>query len=229
MEKKSYRVYLKRYRVYIAIFLISMVLLTFLWVNVYVQNQPKELYPQQLRSYQGQELSSISNVYDNNIAGIQFFNMSSYRLTITGLVNQTVQYTYDQVINSFQKYQKVVTIHCVDGWTATILWEGFLVTDLLAQAGIKSNAVAAIFYGSDNYSSALPLNYLANNSIILAYKMNGLIIPPEKGFPFQLVAESQYGYKWVKWLTTIELTDNAGYLGYWESRGFDNNATIPIF
>ena len=228
MEKiKRFSVYLKRYRVYVVIFLISMVLLTLLWVSVYFQNQPKELYPQQILNYQGQDLSSISTDYSNNIAGIQSFNMSSYRLTITGLVNQTVQYNYSQIINSFQKYQKVVTLHCVDGWTAKILWEGFLITDLLKEAGVKPNAVVAIFRASDGFSSALPLDYIANKSIILAYKMNGLIIPPDKGFPFQVVAESQYGYKWVKWLTTIELSDNANYLGYWESRGFANNATIP--
>jgi DMSO/TMAO reductase YedYZ molybdopterin-dependent catalytic subunit len=56
--------------------------------------------------------------------------------------------------------------------------------------------------------------------------MNNLTIPPERGFPFELVAESQYGYKWIKWLTAIEVSDKDGYLGYWESRGYPNNATL---
>jgi DMSO/TMAO reductase YedYZ molybdopterin-dependent catalytic subunit len=47
-------------------------------------------------------------------------------------------------------------------------------------------------------------------------------LPPERGFPFQLVAESKWGYKWIKWVTEIELTDDAGYRGYWESRGYSN-------
>jgi len=63
-------------------------------------------------------------------------------------------------------------------------------------------------------------------NIIIAYKMNGLTLPPERGFPFELVSESQYGYKWIKWITKIELTDNPNYLGFWESRGFPNNATL---
>ena len=115
---------------------------------------------------------------------------------------------------SFQKYQKVVTLYCVEGWSAKILWEGFLVNDLLKEAGVNSSAVAAIFYASDGYSTELPLDYITNNNIIIAYKMNGLAIPPERGFPFELVAESQYGYKWIKWITKIELTDNPDYLGY---------------
>jgi DMSO/TMAO reductase YedYZ molybdopterin-dependent catalytic subunit len=57
--------------------------------------------------------------------------------------------------------------------------------------------------------------------------MNGLVIPPERGFPFQLVAESKYGYKWIKWITKIELSDNTNYQGYWESRGYPNDANAP--
>jgi DMSO/TMAO reductase YedYZ molybdopterin-dependent catalytic subunit len=118
-----------------------------------------------------------------------------------------------------------VTLHCVEGWIATILWEGFLVNEILKQAGVNSNATTAIFYASDGYSTALPIDYLTSNDIIIAYKMNNITIPPERGYPFQLVAESQYGYKWIKWLTTIEISDNSNYLGFWESRGYPNNAT----
>ena len=57
--------------------------------------------------------------------------------------------------------------------------------------------------------------------------MNGLVIPSERDFPFQLVAESKYGYKWVKWLTKIELSDNVDYRGYWEGRDYSSNATLP--
>jgi DMSO/TMAO reductase YedYZ molybdopterin-dependent catalytic subunit len=184
------------------------------------------LYPGEIQNYQGQNLASIADVKENAIKGTQYLNSSTYRLTITGLVNKTVEYTYDQIINDFQKYQKVDTLYCVEGWNATILWEGFLVNDLIKEAGVNSSAVGAIFYASDGYSTELPLNYITDNNIIIAYKMNGLTIPPERGFPFELVAESQYGYKWIKWITSIELTDNPNYLGYWESHGYPNNATL---
>lgn len=62
---------------------------------------------------------------------------------------------------------------------------------------------------------------------MIAYKMNGVVLPPERGFPFQLVAESKYGYKWIKWITKIEVSNNTNYLGYWESRGFPNSADLP--
>jgi DMSO/TMAO reductase YedYZ molybdopterin-dependent catalytic subunit len=221
MEKKSF------HRKLIAVSLTVMFLvLVFLGVYYYIANQPKMLYPREIQNYQGQNLASIADVQENAIKGTQYLNASTYRLTVTGLVNKTVEYAYDQIIDSFQKYQKVVTLYCVEGWNATILWEGFLVKDLIEESGVNSSVVGIIFYASDGYSTELPLDYITSNNIIMAYKMNGLTIPPERGFPFELVAESQYGYKWIKWITRIELTDNPNYLGYWESHGYPNNATL---
>jgi DMSO/TMAO reductase YedYZ molybdopterin-dependent catalytic subunit len=142
-------------------------------------------------------------------------------------VNKTLEYSYANVVNGFQKYQKVTTLYCVEGWSVKILWEGFLLKDLLNETEINPNATTVIFYAYDGYSTSLPLDYIIDNDILIAYKMNGLTLPPERGFPFQLVAESQYGYKWIKWITTIELSNNTDYRGFWESRGWPNNATIP--
>jgi DMSO/TMAO reductase YedYZ molybdopterin-dependent catalytic subunit len=137
-------------------------------------------------------------------------------------VNKSVEYTYDELINGFQKYLKVVTLYCVEGWTVRILWEGFLLKELLNEAGISPQAVVVIFYAYDGYSTSLPLDFVIDNDIMIAYKMNNVTLPPERGFPFQLVAENRYGYKWIKWITTIELSDNEEFLGYWESRGYPN-------
>jgi DMSO/TMAO reductase YedYZ molybdopterin-dependent catalytic subunit len=188
---------------------------------------PTVLSPQEIREYQGEDLSSIADFRENSIAGPQYIDENTYRLTITGLVNETKEYTYDDVVNSFQKYQKVVTLYCVEGWSVKILWEGFLVKDLLNEAGINPEAVLVIFHAYDGYSTALPLDYILDNDILIAYKINNVTLPAEKGFPFQLVAESKYGYKWIKWVTEIELSDNANYLGYWESRGWPNDANLP--
>ncbi len=190
------------------------------------QNSPMMLYPGEIRDYQGVNLSSIADFRENSIKGPQHINESTYSLKITGLVNRTIEYTYNEVLTKFQSYQKVTTLHCVEGWSVTILWEGFLVTDLLNDAGIDPNTVGVIFYAYDGYSTELPLDYLTSHHIIIAYKMNGLVLPPERGFPFQLVSESQYGYKWIKWITNIELTDNPNYLGFWESRGYPNDASL---
>ena len=53
--------------------------------------------------------------------------------------------------------------------------------------------------------------------------MNGLPLPAERGFPFQVIAESKWGYKWVRWVTRIEISDDADYRGFWEEVGYNNN------
>jgi DMSO/TMAO reductase YedYZ molybdopterin-dependent catalytic subunit len=188
---------------------------------------PTVLPPQEIREYQGEDLSSIADFRENSISGPQYVDEDTYRLKVTGLVNETKEYTYDEVVNGFQKYQKVATLYCVEGWSVKILWEGFLVKDLLNEAGINPEAVVVIFHAYDGYTTALPLDYILSNDILIAYKMNNVTLPAERGFPFELVPESKYGYKWIKWITEIELSDNADYLGYWESRGWPNDANLP--
>ncbi len=190
-------------------------------------DKPDTLEPVEIRDYQGEKLSSISDFRENSILGPQHVDKESYRLVINGLVNNTLVYSYDDVIDKYAHYEKVVTLNCIEGWSVSILWEGVLLKDLFADAGIDAEAKVVIFHAYDNYTTSLPLEYIIDNKILMAFKMNGLVIPPERGFPFQLVAESKYGYKWIKWITQIELSDNVDYLGYWESRGFPQEANVP--
>ena len=175
----------------------------------------------EVRDYQGQQLSSVNDVRENAIKGPQYINITDYRLEITGMVQNPRNYTYQDVIGH-PNYEKVVKLYCVDGWDATILWKGILVYDLINETQPLPGSNVVIFHAYDGYSTSLPLEYLRGNQIILAYKMNNATIPPEKGYPFQLVAESKWGYKWIKWVTKIEISNNTDYKGYWESNGYSN-------
>jgi DMSO/TMAO reductase YedYZ molybdopterin-dependent catalytic subunit len=188
--------------------------------------QAAELKPVEIREYEGENLSSISSFRENSIEGPQYIDINSYQLLITGLVESPQSYTYDEVISTHQNYTKVVTLNCVEGWSVKILWEGVLVGDLLAEAGPLSDARVVIFHAYDGYTTSLPLDYITGNDIMIAYKMNGLTIPPERGFPFELVAESKWGYKWIKWVTEIELSSDENYQGYWESRGYSDSGDL---
>ena len=187
---------------------------------------PTNLGYAEIREYEGQDLSSINSFRENSIKGPQHIVNQTYKLTVTGLVNNKKEYTYEEVLDGYTLYKKVVTLHCVEGWKVTILWEGILLKDLLADAQVNSAANTVIFYAYDGYSTSLPLDYIIDNNIMMAYKMNNVTLPPERGYPFQLVAESKWGYKWIKWITIIELSDNKTYRGFWESRGYPNNADL---
>ena len=199
---------------------------SWVWTKL-ATGQTNTLNAVEIRDYKGEKLGSINDFRENSISGPQYVNISTYKLTVAGLVQNEKTYSYNDVIDKHTHYEKVVTINCVEGWSVKILWEGVLLKDLLAEAGYDTGALVVIFYAQDGYSTSLPLSYIVSNNIMIAYKMNGVVLPPDRGFPFQLVAESKYGYKWIKWITQIEVSDDANYRGYWESRGFSNNADFP--
>ena len=202
-----------------------MILMTSSFTGCFEQ-QNIQLDAVEIREYQGEKLSSVNDFRENSIKGPQYFNKTTYKLRITGLVTTQKNYTYEEIITNFQAYKKVVTLDCVEGWSVKILWEGFLIRDLLSQTQPTPSANTIIFKAYDGYTTSFPLNYTTDNNILLAYKMNNATLPPERGFPFQLVAESKWGYKWIKWVTEIELSDNPEYKGYWESRGYSNTGDL---
>ena len=191
-----------------------------------VLGRPASLSPVEIRSYEGRDLSSVNDFRENSIQGPQHVNISTYRLTVTGLTNTTRVYTYNDILTTYPHYTKVVTLHCVEGWDATILWEGVLVRDIIQNAGVNPRANTVIFTAHDGYTTSLPLGYLMDRDILMAYRMNNVTLPAERGYPFQLVAEDKWGYKWIKWIEKIELTDNAAYQGYWEQRGYSNSGNL---
>ncbi len=207
-------------------------LVLFLVVNATVAttdttpNAVNDLGEVEIREYEGQDLSSIDAFRENSIKGPQYVDNETYRLTITGLMNKELEYTYDDVISDHQIYKKVVKLYCVEGWNVNIFWEGVLVKDLLEEAQVDPEATTVIFYAYDGYSTSLPLDYIIDNNIMIAHKMNNVTLPPERGYPFQLVAESKWGYKWIKWITAIQVSNNEEYRGYWETRGYSNNANL---
>ncbi|HEY5548969.1 MAG TPA: molybdopterin-dependent oxidoreductase [Coriobacteriia bacterium] len=170
--------------------------------------------------YKGQRLDPISDFRENSINGPQHVDIANYRLDVTGLVAKPATYTYDDVVSKETTYTKVVRLDCVEGWSVKILWEGVLLSDLIDRSVPASDAVTVVFKAADGYTTSLPLKDIRASRILLAYKMNGVVIPEERGYPFMVVAQDRWGYKWAKWVTTIELSNDPKFLGYWEQRGY---------
>jgi DMSO/TMAO reductase YedYZ molybdopterin-dependent catalytic subunit len=187
---------------------------------------PTQLAGVEVRSFNGSDLSSLRDFHENSIKGPQYVNETDYRLTVSGLTGKTLVMSYRDVLDMYPHYTKVVTLHCVEGWDVKILWEGVLVRDIVQAAGSDSRANTVIFTARDGYTTSLPLDYIVKNDILLAYKMNNVTLPAERGFPFELVAEDKWGYKWIKWVEKIELSDDPGYKGYWEQRGYSNTGDL---
>ncbi|WP_422486883.1 molybdopterin-dependent oxidoreductase [Gudongella sp. DL1XJH-153] len=191
-------------------------------VSMATENRYRE---SEIREYEGARLDPAIGPRDNSIKGVQLVDTEDYTLKVTGLVDEPIDLAYEDVLE-LDTYRRKITLYCVEGWDATILWEGSLLEDIFNTAGMDPKADTVIFHGVDGYTTSLPLETIVNNQLILAYRSNGLELPPEMGYPFIVVAEDKLGYKWARWVTEIQLSDESDYEGYWERRGYSNEADL---
>ncbi|BAI62162.1 conserved hypothetical protein [Methanocella paludicola SANAE] len=178
----------------------------------------------ELTQYEGQRLDPMKNIRVNSIKGTQHIEADKYSIGVGGLVDMPKKYSYSDLVNR-SSLKKVVTLHCVEGWDATALWEGFPLKGLLDEAGIKPGAKTVIFYAQDGDSTSFSLDDIRAQFFLVAHKINNVPLTAEHGYPTRLVAGEKWGYKWLKWITRIELSDQE-YKGYWETRGYSNNGDL---
>jgi DMSO/TMAO reductase YedYZ molybdopterin-dependent catalytic subunit/predicted lipoprotein with Yx(FWY)xxD motif len=179
--------------------------------------------------FQGHELTPISQQNNNALAGTEYIDMSTYTLTIDGLVDHPLVLTYKDLL-AYPQISQLMDLNCVEGWDFTAKWTGPALSAIFATAGVKTDAKIAIFHTADvpeGYTS-LDLNYINSSGIIIGLKDNDITLPFDRGFPFQVVAMNKYGYKWAKWVTRIELSSDTTFRGYWETNGYDNSGDTFI-
>ena len=80
-----------------------------------------------------------------------------------------------------------------------------------------------VFSSPGGYTTSLTIADIEESDPLLAYEVNGEILPKNQGYPVRLVVPDKLGYKWIKWVTGIEVIAGE-YKGYWESRGYSNEA-----
>jgi len=206
----------------IFIFLLSLVLIFSMTPAMAAQEKVQEV---EINEYEGEKLGAIDDFRENSIKGIQEIDIDEYRLVIDGLVENNMDYKYE-VLQEKDHIKKVITLNCVTGWSVKALWEGIPLKLLFEEVNVKDEANTVIFYSPDGYTTSLPLSFIMENNIMIADKLNDIQLPPRQGFPFQLIAEQKYGYKWIRWITRIELSSDSEYQGYWEEKGYSNSANL---
>jgi len=152
-------------------------------------------------------------------------DIAEWRLEVTGLVDNPLILTYEDILE-YPSVTQVTHLQCVmAGFEGTGEWTGVPLKYILEKAGYQESVVSVIFYAADEYTSSIDLETALQEDTILAYKINGVTLPEEHGYPLRLVIPDKLGYKWVKWIVKIELVDYE-YEGYWESRGYSNTGNV---
>ncbi len=216
----------------ISAFIALMMAISLSCANTPPQTPPAANGEIEATEFQGKTLTPIKDQGNNALAETQRIDRETYRLTVDGLVNKPLSLTYADLV-AYPQESYLMEMDCVEGWGFVAKWTGPQINALLNDAGVKPEAKIVIFHTMDvpaGYSS-LDLSYIRDNNIILALRLNDITLPAYKGFPFQVVAKSKYGYKWAKWVTRIELSADTSFRGYWEKAGYSNNAEVggPAF
>ncbi len=148
-----------------------------------------------------------------------------WRLKFDGLVSHPFTLTYADLL-ALPRVEKTLTLECISnpiGGNAigNAEWTGALLKPLLERAQPLKEAAHAIFYAADGFSTGHPIARLWNEENFLAYRMNSHDLPADHGYPARLFTPGKFGMKQPKWITRIQLVNQA-YLGYWERQGWSD-------
>ncbi len=154
------------------------------------------------------------------------FSAASWRLRIDGMVERPQSLSLTD-LQRLPRVEQISDFHCVTGWSVPdVRWGGVRFADLLALAAPRSQARALIFESAEEpYVDALTLRQLRAPGAMLATHMDGEPLSRAHGAPVRVVMPQMFGYKGVKWLRRITVSDRAP-AGYWEQRGYDRDAWI---
>lgn len=154
------------------------------------------------------------------------WDRGGWRLVVDGLVAEPQSLSLHD-LQSRQLRTISADFRCVSGWSvAAVRWEGVPVADLLDMAGVTGRAGAVRFESADGaYVDYLDLPTAMAGGVIIALRLQGAALSPERGAPARLVVPFDYGYKGVKWVRRLTAVASAG-TGYWEARGYDTDARI---
>ncbi|MEO6283162.1 MAG: molybdopterin-dependent oxidoreductase [Dyadobacter sp.] len=131
---------------------------------------------------------------------------ADWSLKVEGSVKRPGSYS----MTHLQRFplRKQITRHtCEEGWTAIAEWTGLPLRVLLQDAGILPTARFVNFIAYDGYIDSIDLLDSFHPQTILAYGMNGRNLPVQHGAPLRLRVETQIGYKSMKYLQKIVVTD----------------------
>jgi DMSO/TMAO reductase YedYZ molybdopterin-dependent catalytic subunit len=149
---------------------------------------------------------AIGKAYSEAYSRLQNKDFTEWRLSIAGKVARPGSYSLADLLKLPSKKQ--ITRHtCEEGWTAIAEWTGVPLGIILQSAGILPSARYINTYAYDGYIDSIDLLDAFHPQTMLAYGMNGRPLPVPHGAPVRLRVEKQIGYKSVKYLQRIIVTD----------------------
>jgi len=175
-----------------------------------------------------EEITNYNNYYEfttdkQGVATLaKDFRTSPWDVEISGMVNNPGKYSVDDLVKKYQPEERVYRLRCVEGWSMVIPWVGFplskLISDIEPTSDAKYVRFETIYKPEDMpgqkqssypwpYQEGLRLDEAMNNLTLLATGLYGGELPAQSGGGIRLVVPWKYGFKSIKAVIKIELTD----------------------
>jgi len=139
-------------------------------------------------------------------------NFADWRLEVDGLVARPSSFSLAE-LKRLPARSHITHQACEEGWSFIAEWTGVPLAHVLQQAGIRSSARYIFFFTIDEWWDSIDMDDALHPQTLLAYAMNGPEMPLDHGAPLRLKVPRQLGYKNLKYLSKITVTDTAKGVG----------------
>jgi DMSO/TMAO reductase YedYZ molybdopterin-dependent catalytic subunit len=139
---------------------------------------------------------------------LQSGGFADWRLTVTGMVARPTAFSLDQ-IKSYPSGSQITMIQCEEGWSYIAEWIGVPLSHVLDAVGVLPQARYVVYFSIEpDWWESIDMADALHPQTFLTYGMNGGEIPVAHGGPLRLRVPRQVGYKSVKFITHLTVTDS---------------------
>jgi DMSO/TMAO reductase YedYZ molybdopterin-dependent catalytic subunit len=169
------------------------------------------------REFSRAEISKVAPVSGKHPAtdpylGLLATAFTDWRLAVDGLVARPASFSLSQ-LKQFPSRSQITEQICEEGWSFVAEFTGVPLSYLMNLVGILPQAKYVAFFPFDDSWESLDMQHVWHPQPLLAYSLNGLELPLDHGAPLRLKVPRQLGYKSVKYLSRITVTDTLKNFG----------------
>lgn len=146
-------------------------------------------------------------------------DLKDWRLRVWGLVENPLELSWEQ-FRTLPTKEIMCDLHCVTRWSQlNMRWEGVPFSEISKLAKPKTDARFVTEHSFGGYTTNLPLDELADDDVLLAFRYGGQPLAPEHGGPMRMLVPKLYLWKSAKWLRGLEFMPQ-DRPGFWEMYGY---------
>jgi DMSO/TMAO reductase YedYZ molybdopterin-dependent catalytic subunit len=144
---------------------------------------------------------------------LQAEKFADWRLDINGMVARPASFSLDE-LKSYPSHSQITMIQCEEGWSYIAEWNGVRLSHVLDLVGVLPQARYVVYYSIEpDWWESIDMADALHPQTFLTYGMNGDELPVGSGGPLRLRVARQLGYKSVKFITHMTVTDDLKKFG----------------